>query len=182
MIGSSCADDGFGSAYVRLDLGKEAAALMGAIGRDRPALEWLAERQKVASELGIDHRTFVNHDKAGAGGGPSWLSVISARRRPLGGAVDQRVDGRGTDAALGAHHQCRFAGEGCKNRLACAPCAIWRASVVCRRPHSRTDGTLRLARAHHLPTRSRPIAARSTSPSFGVLHSSPVASNPPRDR
>ncbi len=105
---------------VRLGVGEEAAAFdRGQLRGVAEHQDRLAERQQVASEFGVDHRTFVDHDEAGAGGRP--VMVESEFRRAivrLGGAVDQRVDGGRAGAALGAHHQRRLAGERREGRFA----------------------------------------------------------------
>ena len=59
----------FGEHRVRLGVGEEAAAgnrrqLRGIAEHQQRAVE----RQQVAAELGVDHRTFVDHDQLGLGG------------------------------------------------------------------------------------------------------------------
>ena len=79
----------------------------------------LAKGEQVASELLVDHRAFVDHDEAGSRGGAVVVEREGRRALvALAGAIDQRMDRRSADAALGAHHQGRLAGEGGEGRFA----------------------------------------------------------------
>ena len=103
-----------GQHRVRLRFGEEAAA------GDRRKLRGIAEHQhrhaerhQVAPQLRIDHRAFVDHDQLGLGGGRVLPQLEGRGFLPaLARAIDQRVDRRRAPAALAAHHQRGFAGEG----------------------------------------------------------------------
>ncbi len=105
---------------VGLRLGEEAAALdrrkLRRVAQDQ---QRHAEGEQVAAEFGIDHRTFVDHDQPGLGGG-RVVPQVEARGLLAGipGLVDQAVDGGGALAALGAHHLRRLAGKGREQNLA----------------------------------------------------------------
>src|ERR1700733_8877217 len=104
---------------VRRALGKKAAAF------DGRQLEWvtedqdrLAEREQVASQLRVDHRTFVDHDKSGLRGRTIGVEgEIGRAFCALGGSVNERMNGCRARAALRSHHQRSLAGEGGESRL-----------------------------------------------------------------
>src|ERR1700722_13017819 len=79
----------------------------------------LAEREKVARQLRVDDRTFVDHDEPRLGGRPIGVKGEGWRAfGTLARPVNERVDGRRARAALRSHHQGGFAGEGGERGLA----------------------------------------------------------------
>src|ERR1700727_3629591 len=93
---------------------------------DGRQLEWvaedqdrLAEREEVASQLRVDHRTFVDHDKPGVRGRTVGVeSEIGRAFCALGRSVNERMNGCRARAALRSHHQRSLARKGGESRLA----------------------------------------------------------------
>src|SRR3984957_2440470 len=105
---------------VRRALGEKAAPF------DGRQLKWvaedqdrLAEREEVASQLRVDHRTFVNHDKPGLRGRTIGVeSEIGRAFCALGRSVNERMNGCRARTALRSHHQRSLARKGGESRLA----------------------------------------------------------------
>jgi len=105
----------------------------------------LAKGEEVAAKVGIDHRTFVNDDKIGFGGGGLFIEhKIRFFGVGVARGINHRMDGARIGAALVFQHQGRLAGEGTKDDIAIeisgnmlGQCGFARASIAKQPEHRR---------------------------------------------
>ena len=109
-----------GQHHIGRAFGEKAAALHGRqLRRIAKHQHRLAERQKIAAEIRIDHRTFIDDNEARFRHGAVFVeNERRLLRFGLARAVDQTVDRAGVTATLGPHDECRLARESREGNLA----------------------------------------------------------------